>query len=100
MQYILEHLAMSTAAITGVLAARGKQVDLFAVIVLALVTAVGGGTLRDLMLGAEHVFWIEDTRFLLNVTITAVVTFFLVRFHELPTTVLMVADAFALALFT
>lgn len=91
---------MSTAAITGVLAARGKQVDLFAVIVLALVTAVGGGTLRDLMLGAEHVFWIEDPRFLLNATITAVVTFFLVRFHELPTTVLMVADAFALALFT
>jgi len=100
MQYILEHLAMSTAAITGVLAARGKQVDLFAVIVLALVTAVGGGTLRDLMLGAEHVFWIADTRFLLNATITAVVTFFLVRFHELPTSVLMVADAFALALFT
>lgn len=91
---------MSTAAITGVLAARGKQVDLFAVIVLALVTAVGGGTLRDLMLGAEHVFWIEDPRFLVNATITAVVTFFLVRFHELPTTVLMVADAFALALFT
>ena len=99
-QYIFEHLAMSTAAITGVLAARGKQVDLFAVIVLALVTAVGGGTLRDLMLGAEHVFWIEDPRFLVNATITAVVTFFLVRFHELPTSVLMVADAFALALFT
>jgi uncharacterized membrane protein YeiH len=99
-QYILEHLAISTAAITGVLAARGKQVDLFAVIVLALVTAVGGGTLRDLMLGAEHVFWIEDPRFLLNATVTAVVTFFLVRFHELPTSVLMVADAFALALFT
>lgn len=100
MQYILEHLAISTAAITGVLAARGKQVDLFAVIVLALVTAAGGGTLRDLMLGAEHVFWIEDPRFLLNATVTAVSTFFLVRFRELPNTVLMVADAFALALFT
>jgi uncharacterized membrane protein YeiH len=99
-QYILEQLSVSTAAITGVLAARGKQVDLFAVIVLALVTAVGGGTLRDLMLGAEHVFWIEDPRFLLNATITAIITFFLVRFHELPTSVLMVADAFALALFT
>src|SRR5882672_7548773 len=100
MRYRFEHLAISTAAITGVLAARGKQVDLFAVIVLALVTAVGGGTLRDLMLGAEHVFWIEDPRFLLNATVTAVVTFFLVRFHELPVAVLMIADAFALALFT
>lgn len=100
MRYIFEHLAISTAAITGVLAARGKQVDLFAVIVLALVTAVGGGTLRDLMLGAEHVFWIEDPRFLLNSALTAIVTFFLVRFRELPGTVLLVADAFALALFT
>jgi len=99
-QYILEHAAVSIAALTGVLAARGKQVDLFGVIVLALVTAVGGGTIRDVILGPAHVFWIEDTRFLLNILITAVVVFYLVRFHELPTTVLLVADAFALALFT
>ena len=44
MQYLLEHFAVSIAAITGVLAARGKQVDLFGVLVLALVTAFGGGT--------------------------------------------------------
>ena len=45
MQHFLEHFAVSVSAITGVLAARGKQVDLFAVIVLALVTAFGGGTI-------------------------------------------------------
>ena len=100
MQYLLEHVAISTAAITGVLAARGKQVDLFAVIVLALVTACGGGTIRDLLLGAKPVFWIAGPGFIVNAFITAIVTFFLVRFHELPTTVLLVADAFALALFT
>ena len=100
MQLFLEHFAVSTAAITGVLAARGKQVDLFAVIVLALVTAFGGGTIRDLLLGAHPVFWMDSPGFILNAFITAVVTFFLVRFRELPTAVLMVADAFALALFT
>lgn len=100
MQHLLEHFAVSTAAITGVLAARGKQVDLFAIVVLALVTALGGGTIRDVILRAEHVFWMQDTRYLLNVVVTAVVTFFLVRFRELPATVLLVADAFALALFT
>jgi len=100
MQHFLEHFAVTTAAITGVLAARGKQVDLFAVIVLALVTAFGGGTIRDLLLGAERVFWMDGPGFLLNAFITAVVVFFLVRFRELPATVLMVADAFALALFT
>lgn len=100
MQYLFEHFAVSIAAITGVLAARGKQVDLFGVLVLALVTAFGGGTIRDVLLGDLPVFWMEDRSFILNAALTAVVVFFLVRYHELPTEVLMVADAFALALFT
>jgi uncharacterized membrane protein YeiH len=99
-QHLLEHFAVSVAAITGVLAARGKQVDLFGVLVLALVTAFGGGTVRDVLLGNLPVFWTADQSFILNASITAVVTFYLVRFHELPVSVLMVADAFALALFT
>jgi uncharacterized membrane protein YeiH len=98
MQFFLEHLAVSIAACTGVLAARGKEVDLFGVIVLALATAFGGGTIRDVLLRLD-VFWINNTGFLLNVVITAVVTFYLVRYRELPATVLMVGDAFALALF-
>jgi uncharacterized membrane protein YeiH len=100
MQYLLEHFAVSIAAITGVLAARGKQVDLFGVLVLALVTAFGGGTIRDVLLGDLPVFWMADQSFILNAAMSAVVVFFLVRYHELPATVLMVADAFALALFT
>lgn len=100
MQYLLEHFAVSIAAITGVLAARGKAVDLFGVLVLALVTAFGGGTVRDVLLGKLPVFWMADQSYVLNAAATAVVLFFLVRYHELPMTVLMVADAFALALFT
>jgi uncharacterized membrane protein YeiH len=99
LSYTLEHFGVSIGAITGVLAARGKQVDLFGVIVLALVTAFGGGTLRDLLLGAP-VFWMWDQWYLLNGTLTAVLIFYAVRFHELPTTVLLVADAFVLAFFT
>ena len=100
MQYLLGHFAVSIAAITGVLAARGKAVDLFGVLVLALVTAFGGGTVRDVLLGDLPVFWMADRSFILNAAVTAVVVFFLVRYHDLPMTVLMVADAFALALFT
>jgi uncharacterized membrane protein YeiH len=99
-QSLLDHFGVTVAAITGVLAARGKEVDLFGVIVLALVTAFGGGTIRDLALGSVPVFWVTNSGFLINGSITAVVTFYLVRYHELPTTVLMVADAFVLALFT
>lgn len=100
MQHVLEHFGVSVAAITGVLAARGKQVDLFGVVVLALVTAFGGGTVRDLLLDAPRIFWVEAPEFLYNAFATALVTFVIVRFRELPTTVLLVADAFALALFT
>ena len=100
MQYVLEHVGVAVAAITGVLAARGKRVDLFGVIVLALVTAFGGGTLRDLLVGDTPVFWVRDPNFLLSATAIAVVSFFVARFHEFPLAVLLVADAFALALFT
>jgi len=100
MQYLLEHVGVSIAAATGVLAARGKQVDLFGVVVLALVTAFGGGTIRDVALGDLPVFWATDSHFFLNAVITAVVLFFAVRLHEPPATVLLVADAFVLALFT
>jgi uncharacterized membrane protein YeiH len=100
MQHLLEHFGVAVAAVTGVLAARGKRVDLFGVIVLAAVTAFGGGTVRDLCLGSLPVFWIQDPRFLLNAVGVAVAAFFIARFHEFPETVLLVADAFALAFFT
>jgi len=100
MQYILEHFGVGVAAVTGVLAARGKQVDLFGVIVLALVAAFGGGTLRDLLVGERPLFWIRDPSFLLNASAVALVVFVIARFHRFPQLVLLVADAFALALFT
>ena len=99
MRYLLEHFGVTVSAITGVLAARGKQVDLFGVLVLALVTALGGGTIRDVLLG-HGIFWTGDASYLVNAAITAVITFYLVRFHELRFSVLLVADAFSLALFT
>lgn len=100
MLYFLAHFGVTVAAITGVLAARGKSVDLFGVAVLAAVTALGGGTVRDLCLGKLPLPWVEDPTYLVNAGITAVVVFYLVRYHELPGTVLMVADAFVLALYT
>lgn len=100
MQYVLEHLGVAVAALTGVLAARGKKVDLFGVVVLAMVTALGGGTLRDLLVGYVPVIWIRDPTFLLNASGVAVGAFFVARWHPFPRAVLLVADACALALFT
>lgn len=100
MQIWLEHFGVGVSAISGVLAARGKRVDLFGVLVLALVTAFGGGTVRDLLVGDLPVVWIREPTFLLNATAVALVIFFVRRLRELPRTFMLVADAFALALFT
>jgi uncharacterized membrane protein YeiH len=100
MEQLLEHFAIGVAAIGGVLAARGKRVDLFGVVVLALVTAYGGGTVRDILVGDGPVAWLRNPAYLLNASLVAVATFFVRRLHELPENFLLVADAFALALFT
>lgn len=99
MEYALEHLGVAVAAVTGVLAARGKRIDLFGILVLALVTAFGGGTTRDLLLGVR-VFWVGDPWYLVTATITAVAWFFVAHLRRLAPRALLVADAYALALFT
>jgi uncharacterized membrane protein YeiH len=96
----LEHFAVAVSAISGVLAAAGRRLDLFGVMVLALVTAVGGGTIRDLCLGAHPVFWIRDPSHIVTASITALATFVVARFWRLPHRALLIADAFGLALFT
>lgn len=99
-QLILEHFGVFVAAITGVLAARGKRLDLFGVLVLALVTAFGGGTVRDLLVGDGPVAWLRGPGFLLNAILAVLLTFFVNRMRSIPPGALAVADAFALALFT
>ena len=97
---VLEHAGIAVAAMTGALAGRGKRVDLFGVLVLALVTAYGGGTVRDLLAGDLPPVWVRSPDYLMNATLTAFLTFVAVRWRPLPERLLMVADACSLALFT
>ena len=98
--FILDLFGTSVFAVTGSLAAGRKHMDLFGVVVLATVTALGGGTLRDLILGASPVFWVSSPVYLLMAVTTAITTFLLVRFFILPNKLLSVFDAFGLAVFT
>ena len=61
---ISDNLAVAVAAIGGVLAARGKEIDLFGALTLGIVTALGGGTLREAVLGAGPAPWIADSSYL------------------------------------
>ncbi len=51
-------------AISGVLVAMNKRMDPFGVFIIAFVTAVGGGTLRDLLIGSTPVFWMTNMLFI------------------------------------
>ena len=55
-------------AISGVLVAMNKRMDPFGVFIIAFVTAVGGGTLRDLLIGSTPVFWMKDMTFIYVIT--------------------------------
>ncbi len=98
-RYLFEHFAVMFGAATGALAARGKRIDLFGVIVLGLVAAMGGGTLRDLLL-QKPVFWIVDGSFVVTGATAALVTFIVLRYISPPTQALQLIDAASLAFVT
>lgn len=98
---ILEHSSVAASAIAGAVAARGRKVDLFGVLVLAFVASFGGGTLRDVCLGDTPVFWIRNSSHVFTVLIAGFITFVVARFRDLPLPgwLLELADAIGLALF-
>ena len=98
--YILDLVGTAIFAITGALAAGRKRMDIFGVVVLGCVTALGGGTLRDVILGDHPVFWISDTTYLVVAVIVAIGTFVFAQRWRLPATALMYPDAAGLAVFT
>lgn len=91
-------------AISGVIAVAERRIDWFGAIVVGVVAAVGGGTLRDLILGQTPVFWIQDMTYLGFAVAGSVLAIPLVarlgnsttRFEE----GLQLADAMGLALFS
>ncbi|WP_298236645.1 trimeric intracellular cation channel family protein [uncultured Algibacter sp.] len=63
MFYVIDILGTIAFAISGVLVAINKKMDLFGILIIAFVTAVGGGTLRDLLIGDTPVSWMKDMIF-------------------------------------
>ncbi|MGO2383843.1 MULTISPECIES: trimeric intracellular cation channel family protein [Halomonas] len=99
--YWLDMMGVIVFALSGVILACRSKMDPFGMLVLAAVTGIGGGTLRDLVLGLRPVFWVADPTYLW--VILATVGISLVGFHyihRLSRRFLPIADAFGLALFT
>ncbi|SDL47267.1 Uncharacterized membrane protein YeiH [Modicisalibacter muralis] len=99
--YLLDLAGVVIFALSGVILACRSRMDPFGMLVLAAVTGIGGGTLRDLVLGVRPVFWVSDPTYLWVILVTvglAILGFHYI--HRLTRTFLPVTDAFGLALFT
>lgn len=96
--YGLGLAASVVCAVTGVLVARDKGVDLFGALMAGVATSLGGGTVRDLLLGRK-VFWMADETYLWVTVITAMLTFFITRVRHLPEKLFLIPDAIGLSLF-
>jgi uncharacterized membrane protein YeiH len=95
---ILFQVATAIFAITGVLAAAKQNMDVMSFIIIGVVTAIGGGTLRDITLNAP-VFWLQDQRFLYVATTAAAATFFLEQRFRATYRLFLYLDAIATAVF-
>lgn len=98
--YLFDLFGVAVFAISGALTAGRKSLDLLGVVIIAVVTAVGGGTTRDLLLDRHPVFWIADPTYLLVIIIASVFTIWYTQYNEPPEKALLIADALGLAVFT
>ncbi|MDO4430288.1 MAG: trimeric intracellular cation channel family protein [Lonepinella koalarum] len=72
--FIQDLIGTIVFAISGAIAARQHKMDIFGMFILAFVTGVGGGTLRDMMIGSTPVFWMKQPIYVLMITLAVVIT--------------------------
>lgn len=97
---IIDILGTIAFAISGALVAMNKRMDPFGVIIIAFVTAVGGGTLRDVMIGIEPVSWMRNMTFVYVITASAVFAVIFKKRISYLRTSLFLFDTIGIALYT
>jgi uncharacterized membrane protein YeiH len=98
--YLLDLFGVAVFAVSGALVAGRRGMDVFGVLVVSAVTAIGGGTIRDVLLDRHPVFWIGDPTYLAVIVLAAGAVIAYARLFPVPEGSLLIADAFGLAVFT
>jgi uncharacterized membrane protein YeiH len=101
---LIEILGIFAFAITGIIEARRKQMDIIGTYSVAMITAFGGGTLRDLLINRYPMFWIENYTYPILILALSVISIFILRkkssFGKPVLFILNALDALALGLFS
>lgn len=97
---IIEVLGTISFAISGTFAAVQKRLDPFGILIIAFVTSIGGGTVRDLLLGDTPVAWMRDVNYCLLILVTSIVALFFKHQIKKFKVTLFLFDSLGLGLFT
>lgn len=98
--FIIDILGTFSFAVSGAFLAMQKRLDPFGILVLSFVTAIGGGTLRDIMIGNLPVTWLKDETAAIVIFFSAIATLLFGKYLRRLTTTLSLFDALGLGLFT
>jgi len=98
--FIIDILGTIAFAISGVLVAMDKRLDVFGVLIIAFVTAVGGGTLRDLLIGIKPVGWLNAPIHLLIIVVTVLLAIIFVKQLKYVRKSLFLFDTIGIGLYT
>ncbi|MGA1861362.1 trimeric intracellular cation channel family protein [Deferribacter thermophilus] len=98
--YLFDLVGTAAFAASGAVAGVRKKMDLYGVIFLGVVTAVGGGTLRDIVVGRIPPFIFRDYNYLIISILVSLMTFYFHRLIERRFKFLLIMDALGLGIFT
>ncbi|MEO0894823.1 MAG: trimeric intracellular cation channel family protein [Bacteroidota bacterium] len=98
--YAVDIIGTFVFAISGVLTALEKKFDLVGSIIIGIVTAVGGGTLRDMLIGETPVGWMKDVNYLYVILLAVVVSYLFRPFIQKLRRSMFLFDTIGIGLFT
>ncbi|MDX1365228.1 trimeric intracellular cation channel family protein [Arenibacter latericius] len=100
MHFIFDMIGTVAFAVSGVMVAMDKKLDLFGVFIIAFVTAVGGGTLRDFLIGDTPVLWLKDHTYLYTITAITILAILLRSKKKYVRTSLFLFDSIGIGFYT
>ncbi len=97
---VLYVIAITAEAMTGALSAGRKNMDPVGVVFIACITAIGGGSVRDMLLGSYPLTWIKHPEYIVITTVAALITIFLSHYMKKMLKLFLVLDAIGLITFS
>jgi uncharacterized membrane protein YeiH len=97
---LIDILGTFAFAVAGGFSAMGRKLDPFGVLIIAFVTAIGGGTVRDVLVGNFPVNWLHNGNTILIIFVSAILTMIFGSYLKHLNTALFIFDALGLGLFT